>query len=103
MEHPRGGDIYCRHADFVFRRIVDECILVPVRQSVARLETIYTLNEVGAHVWERLDGQTTVDHVLAGVVAAFEVQPAQARKDLLRFLRALEHAGAVERVADAGP
>lgn len=103
MQRPSGGDVYRRNAEFVFRRIADECILVPLRQSVARLETIYTLNEVGAHVWELLDGRATVDDLLASIVATFDAPPAQARSDLLRFLRALERAGAVVRVAEASP
>lgn len=86
--------VYRRSSDFIFRRIADECVLVPVRGRVAQVETILTLNEVAAHVWERLTGEATVDDLLAGVVAAFDVTEDRARRDLLRFLGELEHAGA---------
>lgn len=98
MEQPCSEAVYRRSPDFIFRRIADECVLVPVRQRAARLEAIYTLNEVGAHIWEHLDGRATIDDLVASVVATFDVQPEQARKDLLRFVRALGRAGAVVRV-----
>jgi len=45
---------YQRHEDFIFRKIVEEMILVPVKQNVAEMEAVFTLNEVGAFLWEQL-------------------------------------------------
>ena len=44
-----------RNENFVFRHIVEEMVLVPIRQNVAELDSIYTLNELGAFIWEHLD------------------------------------------------
>ena len=43
--------------NIVSRKIADEVILVPIRHNVGDLESIYTLNEVGARIWELVDGQ----------------------------------------------
>ena len=48
--------IYVQDDNMVFRHIGDEMILVPLRQT-ANLESIFTLNETGARVWQLLDGQ----------------------------------------------
>ena len=52
--------VYARNDRVVSRRIVDELILVPIRQHVAEMETLYTLNEVGARVYELIDGTLIV-------------------------------------------
>ena len=52
-------EIYRQDDSFVSRRIEGEVILVPIRQNVADLESIYTLSEVGAYVWEQIDGRRT--------------------------------------------
>jgi hypothetical protein len=76
---------------------VDELILVPIHQDVADMDCIFTMNEVGAFIWENLDGQATVADLQAAVVEQYEVDPEAAAADLLEFVRELESAGAVRR------
>ena len=45
---------YAKAPEFVSRRIADEMLLLPIRQNLGDLESIYTLNEVAARVWELL-------------------------------------------------
>jgi len=90
--------LYERNPDFVFRRVVDELVLVPVRQDVADMDCIYTMNPVGAFIWEKLDGRATVAEIGAAIAREYEVDPQAASADLLDFLRELESAGAVRRV-----
>ena len=47
---------YAKDPNMVFRDIEGEMILVPIRRRTADLESIYTLNETGARIWELLDG-----------------------------------------------
>jgi len=89
---------YQRNPDFIFRRIVDDLVLVPVRQDVADMYCIYTMNPVGAFIWERLDGQATLADLQAALVAEYSVEPQDAAGDLLEFVQELEAAGAVWRV-----
>lgn len=84
--------------DVVARRVADECILVPVRRRAEDVDSIYTLSEVAAFVWELIDGRRTFDDLRDAVVAEFEVEPEVAEADLAEFLEQLRQAGAV-RVA----
>ena len=79
----------------VFRRIADEVILVPVRSSVDDVESLYTLNEVSAHVWELLDGARRVDEIRDLIVAEFDVSREQAQEDLLQLIEQFEEIGAI--------
>jgi hypothetical protein len=59
------------------------------------VESIYTLNEVAAWAWERIDGQRQVAEIRDLIVAEFEVDPEEASADLVEFLQQLESVGAV--------
>jgi hypothetical protein len=86
---------YQRNENFVFRRIEDETILVPIKDNVGDMGSIYNLNEVGALVWERLDGQKTLRDIRDTVVAQFEVSTQEAQADICEFINQLERIEAV--------
>jgi hypothetical protein len=73
----------------VFRKIGDECILVPIRQGVGDLESIYTLNETAARIWELLDGTAKGIEIRDKMIEEFDVTPEEAEKDLVHHLREL--------------
>ena len=82
----------------VDRKIADEFILVPIRQKTGDLESIYTLNEVAARIWELVDGQKRVEEIRDAIVEEFEVGPEEAEADLVELLQQLEQVGAVRAV-----
>jgi len=81
--------IYKKNPDIVFRAIAGELILIPLRRNVADLESIYTLNEVGAKIWELLDGKRDTLKIRDEIVKEFEVSPDTAEDDILGFLNLL--------------
>jgi hypothetical protein len=90
---------YRRNDDFVFRRIEDETLLVPIRDNVGDMGSIYSLNEMGAFIWEQLDGQSKLAAVKAKITEAYNVSSQEAEADLSEFLRDLIEIKAVLRVA----
>ena len=81
--------IFRKNENFVFRQIDDETILVPIKDNVGDMGAIYNLNEVGAFVWEHLDGQKTLFDVKNMVAGEFEVSLEDAECDLLEFVNQL--------------
>jgi len=81
--------VYARNDRVVSRKIVDELILVPIRQSVAEMETLYTLNEVGARVYELIDGKRPVGEIVEAIVTEFEVAHETAESDVREFITQL--------------
>lgn len=75
-----------RTSDVATRRILDETLLVPVRGLVAQNMEIFSLNEVAAFVWSRLDGKATSGEVVDAVVAEFEVDRDRAATDVAALL-----------------
>ena len=89
---------YQRNPDYIFRKIVDELVLVPVKANAADLDAIYTMNALGAFVWEHLGEATTQANLVAAITAEYEVAPDIAAADLDRFLAEMAAAGAVVQI-----
>jgi len=70
-------------------------ILVPVRETVVGLESIFTLNEVGGAIWNLLDGRS-LDDIASTIAGDFEVTAEAAQSDVAEFLRDLESNGLIE-------
>jgi hypothetical protein len=88
---------YQRNPDYIFRKIVDELVLVPIRQNVADMDCIFTMNAIGAFVWERLDGQTALSDLLVAITDEYEVDADVAAADLEQFLGEMAAAGAITK------
>ena len=87
--------IFRKNENFVFRQIDDETILVPIKNNVGDMGSIYNLNEVGAFVWDHLDGDKTLLDIKSMVAEEFEVVPEDAERDLMEFVGQLEEIEAV--------
>ena len=97
----RMGDVtrldatYARDPNFVSRRIADEVIVLPIRKNLGDLESIYTLNEVGARIWELLDGRRTLREIRDVIVGEYQVTDQEATVDLETFVEHLTAIGAL--------
>jgi hypothetical protein len=91
---------YAKKGEFVTRAVAGETIVVPITAGVGDLDSIYTLNEVGAAIWELIDGTTTVEEIVSAVTRGFEVTADQARAHVLEFVTSLAQAGLIQPVAE---
>ncbi len=80
----------------VQRDVAGETFLVPIHGHIADLQELFVLNEVGRYLWDRLDGATCIEDLVACIVAEFEVGETQARQDAEAFLEQLAQAGLTE-------
>ena len=87
--------VYIKSDSIVFRKIGDEFILVPIRHNVGDLDSIYTLNETAARIWELIDGKRNLREIKNMMVEEFDVPAAEAEKDLIDHLQQLEGIKAV--------
>jgi hypothetical protein len=86
---------YKRNENFVFRKIGDEMILVPIRDNVGDMGYIYNLNELAAFIWQHLDGSNRLVEINEMILEEFEVSDQEAKEDLRIFLGDLEEIGAI--------
>ena len=102
VARPSPDPVYRRDATLVTRVIADETLLVPVRGTLASLRQIFALNPVAAFAWERIDGSTGLEAIVAAVVEHFEVDRGRARADLEELFGSLSEAGLIHE-AGKGP
>jgi hypothetical protein len=96
--------IYARHPDYVQRDVAGECILVPIRRSLAEANSIYVLNETGTAFWNRLDGRQRLQDITADFCVEYDVATDQLHRDLETLLADLILIHAIQEVAVAdGP
>jgi len=89
---------YQKDAAIVAREIAGELILVPIRAHADELDSIFTLNETGAWIWEQLDGKKSLADISEGLHSEFEVNIETAQQDLLEIIQNLEAIQAVAKV-----
>jgi hypothetical protein len=83
---------------YATRRIAEETVVVPIRARAADLDSVYTLNAVGAAIWAQLAAARTADEIAGCVAEEFDVTADVARADVARFLERLLEAGMIEEV-----
>ena len=50
------------------------------------MNSVYTLNETGAFVWEHIDGKNSIEDLIAAVVNEYETDKETATIDVLSLL-----------------
>ena len=86
---------YRRSENVIFRKVADETILVPIKGNVADLSFIYTLTEVAAFIWEKIDGRRKLIDIKETIMTEYDVSSDDAEKDLLELIGQLEETGSI--------
>jgi len=81
--------IYKKDPNIVSRLIAEEVILVPIRNNVADMDFIFTLNETAAYVWNMIDGTRSMSDIIDLVTKEFDVDPSLALSDLQELVQSL--------------
>jgi len=80
------GTICTPSDDVVAREIEGEIIIVPLVAGIGDADDeLYTLNETGRAIWQKLDGQRTMGEVAAALMQDFEASQAELEADVLGF------------------
>jgi hypothetical protein len=78
---------FARNPDVVFRVVAGERLLVPVRGEAARTRRLFTLNPLGATVWELLENDSSLDELCGELQKRHpNTAPERIRADTERYL-----------------
>ena len=87
--------IYKKNENFVFRKIENETILVPIKDNVGDMGSLYNLNEVAAFVWEQINGKTSLQEIKNQLLEKYEISARDAGNDLSEYIAQLEEIDAI--------
>jgi hypothetical protein len=76
------NSVISHSSSIVTRKTGNEYVLVPVTNNIADMNSVYTLNDTGAFIWEQIDGKKTVD----ALTSEYEIDKETAIKDVLEFV-----------------
>ena len=82
---------------FVLRNVVDEHIVMPTGDNIARFEGAVVLNDVSAFVFEQLKRPVGMEDLLEAVLNEFDVNEATAKADLETLIAKFEEMGLIEK------
>ena len=87
---------YEKDPGIVYREIGGEAVLVPIRRSIGDMDSIYTLDEVGADIWDLIDGERTVADIQDVLLGEYDVDAEVLSEDLAEFIQQLLSIGAIK-------
>ena len=76
--------VYVPSEEVVARQIQGEFIIIPITSGVGDLEDeIFTLNETGRAIWDKLDGKKSLEKIVEELALDFEGSVSEIEKDIL--------------------
>jgi hypothetical protein len=80
------NSIISHSASVVTRKTGNEYVLVPITNNIADMNSVYTLNETGAFIWEQIDGIRNIGDIITAMKAEYDIESEIAEKDMLSFI-----------------
>lgn len=82
--------IYAPSEDVVVREIEGEIVIVPLASGVGDLEDeLFTLNETGRSIWDKVDGTRPLGAVVRELAAEYDDPEGLIEEDVIGFLQEL--------------
>lgn len=78
--------ILTHSASVVTRKTGNEYVLVPIANNIADMNSVYTLNESGAFIWEQIDGKKSVEDIIDAMTREYDVSTETASEDIFIFI-----------------
>ena len=80
------NDVCLPSEDIVAREIEGDMIIVPLVAGIGDADDeLYTLNETGRAIWQKLDGERTLGQVAEALVSSYSSPVSEINTDVLGF------------------
>lgn len=88
--------VYKKNNNFVYRKIGDESIIIPIKNDSADLTSLYTLNETADFIWNELGKNKNIESIINCLIKEFGVSYDEAFNDTIRFIKDLKKLGFID-------
>jgi len=78
--------VFSHSPGIVTKKTGDEYVLIPVANNIADMNSVYTLNESGAFIWELIDGKRNVEMIINALTEEYDIDYESASKDVFSFI-----------------
>ena len=80
-----------RSHSIVTRKTGSEYVLVPVANNIADMDSVFTLNETGAFIWELIDETRNVEGLIDEMIKEYDTDRETATNDVLSFIEEMNN------------
>jgi hypothetical protein len=80
------NSILSRSPSIVTRKTGDEYVLVPITNNIADMNSVYTLNDTGAFIWEQINGIRSVEEIISALTTEYDIDKKTAEADIFFFI-----------------
>ena len=80
------NSILSQSTSIVTRKTGNEYVLVPITNNIADMTSVYTLNETGAFIWERIDGKRSIEEIITALTDEYDIDYKNAEADVFSFV-----------------
>lgn len=81
--------IYKLKSHFASKATGNEMVIVPLSGHVSKMNQLFTLNETGRFIWEKIEENATPESIAQAMMQEFDVNADLAKKDVEDFIRRL--------------
>ncbi|MDP3396855.1 MAG: PqqD family protein [Methanoregula sp.] len=82
--------VYVPSEDIVSRDIVGKRVIVPIGSGIGDIEDeIYMLNETGRAIWDKLDGEKSLQEIAETLAVEYNAPTVEVKKDVLGIVAEL--------------
>jgi hypothetical protein len=78
--------ILSHSSSIVTRKTGNEYVLVPITNNIADMNSVYTLNETGAFIWEQIDGKKSIEEIITALTNVYDIDKHNAESDVNSFV-----------------
>jgi hypothetical protein len=89
--------VFKRSPEYVYRRIGDESVLVPIGRKMHEKFGLFRLNEVASDAWDLLERPRSVDEIVGTLLERYEVDRPTLESDIGKLIDQLCEAGLAMR------
>lgn len=83
-------DVYQPSDDVVVREIEGENLIIPIASGIGDMEDeLYSLNESGKAIWDKLDGAKSLTQVAEEIISDYEENENDIKDDVINFVAEL--------------
>ena len=73
--------------DIVTRKTGNEYVLVPIANNIADMNSVYTLNETGAFIWDHIDGKRNIEEIIVALTEEYDINNQSASEDVILLIK----------------
>ncbi len=83
-------DVFVPSDDVIAREIEGEIIIVPLSADIGGMEdALYTMNDTGKAIWDRLDGKNSLKDVVKRLSIEYKASAEEIEKDVIKLVEEL--------------